>query len=542
MRACLVYFLIIGVLPLQAAVMTTTPRWVPVLAPRSFEHYAAEFNRNGREEIINAIDNRSAWKWLRENTPLFESSDKEIERMYYFRWWTFRKHVKQTPVGFIITEFLPPVRHAGRYNSISCAAGHHFYEGRWIRDPKYLDDYSRFWFAAGEPRRYSFWVADSIRARTLVTGDRRLAIELFPHLSANFRSWEQSHRDPNGLFWQIDDRDGMEYSIGGSGHRPTINSYMYGDAIAVAEIAQWAGKPDESVEFRAKSAKVQALVEEYLWDPAAEFYKTVPRGDRRKPVDVRELVGYLPWYFNLPRPGREIAWKQLMDPEGFYAPYGPTTAEQRHPKFMAENPKQCVWNGPSWPFATAQTLTALANLLNNYQQSYVTKADFLKLLHVYTRSQQLKLPNGHTIPFIDEDLDPQTGEWIARRELHAMSEERHTAKGGKDRGRDYNHSTYNDLVITGFVGLRPRPDDLVEINPLVPEGEIEYFCLDRVRYHDRDLTILYDRTGKKYGRGSGLRVFADRAEIGQAPGLKRLVVPLPPKPVAVNPLEPFPAG
>jgi hypothetical protein len=26
---------------------------------------------------------------------------------------------------------------------------------------------------------------------------------------------------------KIDDRDGMEFSIGGSGYRPTINSYMY---------------------------------------------------------------------------------------------------------------------------------------------------------------------------------------------------------------------------------------------------------------------------------------------------------------------------
>jgi hypothetical protein len=26
--------------------------------------------------------------------------------------------------------------------------------------------------------------------------------------------WEKDHRDPCGLFWQIDDRDGMEHSIG----------------------------------------------------------------------------------------------------------------------------------------------------------------------------------------------------------------------------------------------------------------------------------------------------------------------------------------
>lgn len=32
----------------------------------------------------------------------------------------------------------------------------------------------------------------------------------------------------------------------------------------------------------------------------------------------------------------------------------------------------------------------------------------------------------------------------------------------KERGQDYNHSTCNDLIITGLVGLRPRIDDVVE--------------------------------------------------------------------------------
>jgi len=42
-------------------------------------------------------------------------------------------------------------------------AGHHFYEGRWLHDTQYLDNYARFWFRkGGSPRRYSFWSADAI--------------------------------------------------------------------------------------------------------------------------------------------------------------------------------------------------------------------------------------------------------------------------------------------------------------------------------------------------------------------------------------------
>ena len=54
------------------------------------------------------------------------------------------------------------------------------------------------------------------------------------------------------------------------------------------------------------------------------------------------------------------------------------------------------------------------------------------------------------------------------------------------------------------------------MNPLVPEGAWDWFCLDRVRYHGRLLTVLWDRDGTKYGRGTGLQVFADGQRIARA--------------------------
>jgi hypothetical protein len=97
-----------------------------------------------------------------------------------------------------------------------------------------------------------------------------------------------------------------------------------------------------------------------------------------------------------------------------------------------------------------------------------------------------------------------------------------------ERGKDYNHSTYCDLIITGLIGLRPRVDESVEVNPLVPEGTWEYFCLDRVPYHGRTLTILWDKTGERYHKGKGLRVYADGREIAAAETLGRLTGALPP--------------
>jgi hypothetical protein len=62
----------------------------------------------------------------------------------------------------------------------------------------------------------------------------------------------------------------------------------------------------------------------------------------------------------------------------------------------------------------------------------------------------------------------------------------------------------------------------------VPEGAWDWFCLDRVRYHGRLLTVLWDRDGTKYGRGTGLQVFADGRRIAHTQRLERILAPLPP--------------
>jgi hypothetical protein len=508
-----------------------------VLDPDAFRHYVDACAANDEELIVQHIDNRAAWPWLRENIPFFECPDKAFEETYYFRWWTYRKHVKRTPDGFVVTEFLPSVPWAGKHNTISCAAGHHFYEGRWLRDPQYLDEYAAFWFRkGGDPRRYSFWAADALYQRYLVTGDARLILDLLPDLVENYRAWGrgwegadhvrpgEARRGTGGLFWQLDGLDGMEISVGGHGYRPTINAYMYGDAIAIARIAELAGEQALADTFREKADEIKRLVQERLWDADAAFFKTLPRGEGQRLVDVRELHGYTPWYVNLPDDGFEEAWAQLTEPSGFWAPYGPTTAEQRHPGFtISYEGHECQWNGPSWPYATSVTLTALANLLVNYEQAIVNRETYFEVLETYTKCHRRLREDGGTVAWIDENLNPYTGDWIARTRLKTWRDGTwDPAKGGRERGKDYNHSTYCDLIISGLVGLRPQAGDRVVVHPLVPDGTWDYFCLDRVPYHGRDLTVLYDRTGERYNLGRGLRIYADGREIVASERLERV--------------------
>jgi hypothetical protein len=505
-----------------------------ILKSDSFRHYVDSFNVNDNELYKNYIPNEKSWEFLSDNIPLLDCPDKEIETSYYFRWWTFRKHIKSTPEGFVITEFLPNVPWAGKYNAISCPAAFHFYEGRWMHDARFLNDYAKYWFeGGGDPRLYSFWAADAIYNFSLVSNDFGIARKLLPALVENYEQWEINHLDSAGLFWQVDDRDGMEVSICGAaskgvGYRATINSYMYGDAIAIEKIARLTKQYTLATKYERKARRIKLKVEQQLWDDTASFFKVLPRIARGTLCSARELHGYTPWFFNMPDNRFSKAWSFVVDKRYFVAPYGLTTAEQNHRDFrIAYSGHECQWNGPSWPYATSITLKAMANLLRNYKQQYVNQHDFYTLLHIYAKSHRIVDSNGRVLPWIDENLNPFTGDWISRTRLKNWNNGTWSMeKGGVERGKDYNHSSFCDLVVSDLIGIQPQSGDYLVINPLLPNKTWKYFCLDNVKYHDKIVTILYDETGTRYNMGIGFKIFIDGKLVASATDLRKLKIPL----------------
>ena len=240
------------------------------------------------------------------------------------------------------------------------------------------------------------------------------------------------------------------------------------------------------------------VVKERIWDAEKSFFAV---------GGVRELNGYAPWYFGMELPKAfSRAWEQVDDEAGFAAPFGLTFPERRAKGFViSRTGHECQWNGPSWPFATSIALTGLANHLHaigeNDPDFIRRRASFCRLLHQYAAAQTRKLEDGRLVPWIDEDMDPFTGEWLARA---LLIEQRKGKKGYvPERGKDYNHSTFCDIVVTGLCGFMPREDGKMEVKPLAPP-EWDWWCLDGVRYQGRDVTILYDKYGTRYGRGAGL--------------------------------------
>ncbi len=477
------------------------------------KQYVRQFNALDNETHIQKIPNSKAEAFLLENVPLLDCPDKELEKTYYFRWWVYRKHIKKTPVGHIITEFLPPVPWAGPYNSINCPACFHIREGRWLKDSDgWLKEYIDFWLnEEGNTHFYSSWLIYAVWEYCRLKNDYAFAIERFPKLVSFFEKREAEHLRRCGLYWSSDNLDGMECSISGPGLRPTMNAYAYGDAVALAQIAALAGDEVLQTAYVEKAKKIREACDTLLWDD--DFYKVIPLGKAEDPLlsgrpsipasqNVRELLGYLPWYFCMPEQGKEHAFSQLLNPDGFRASVGLTTAEQRHPRFMEQQPYECWWNGPVWPFASSYVLVAIQNLLTQYNQGILHKDDYIRLLRQYADCHKLTNSQGVTVPWIDENLHPYTGVWHARQTLQNWGWKKE--KGGIERGKDYNHSLFCDLILSGLLGIDVK-DGAFVCQPLIPDNW-DYFRVENLWLDGAQYRITFDRNGDHYANGAGLKI------------------------------------
>ena len=475
--------------------------------------YVRRFNAKDDEVYTNAIPNSAAEAFLKDNVPYFACPDKDIERTYYFRWWTFRKHLRRGAGdgGWRVTEFLPKVAWSGVDNTIVCPAGHHFREGRWLRDPRYMADVARFWLAnpaATHRWAYSSWLFTGTRQIAATSGDDALPAALLDAAVAYYRHWEKGlvyaglpmGGDGKGGFVSIDNYEGTEMSLGGSGYKPLMASAMWSEATSIAAVARAVGRTALADEFARKAQVNLASLLANCWNDEVGFFTTAPaEGVKGR---VRELHGYAPWYFGLPT-GKSADWSQLSDPQGFAARYGLTFPERRAKGFtLAYKGHECQWNGPSWPFSTSIALTALANDLHAQPAAARTAARLRQynfLLWQYAAAQKRTHPiendTWEVQPWIDENLNPDRPDWISRTIIANTPAMR--ANFPKERGKDYNHSTFCDLVISGLVGVEPDGAKGFTVDPLFP-ATWDYLVLERVRLRGHDVAARWNRAAKAF--------------------------------------------
>lgn len=454
--------------------------------------------------------------WYLNNIPFFECSDKQLEQVYYYRWKLYKAHIRNTgDNSYVITEFINHVAWDREpFCTINAASMHHIYEGRWLKDNRYLDGYITYLYQnGGNNRQYSESIADAAYARYLVNADSAFVLAQLDSMISIYDAWSDHWDSTKNLYYIPAMPDATEYTIasidasggtdgfaGGEAFRPTINSYMYGNALAIVELAAMKGDTETSKKYLQYAARLKGGLEQHIWNKSLQYFTDRFQVENKYVhywdfIRGRELAGLAPWYFNLPADNSTYnkAWKHAIDTSHLLGKYGFRTNEPSYEYYFKQfvyfdGKRGSQWNGPSWPYQSSMMLTGMANFLNNYKQEEISNTDYMNVLRLF--AQQHYLPDGKIN--LVENYDPNLGGPIVH----------------YNWSNHYLHSTFNNLIISGLCGIRPSKENTLTINPLI-DNSISYFCLKDISYHGHRVTVVYDREGDKYKVGKGVSVFVD---------------------------------
>jgi len=449
-----------------------------------------------------------------------------------------------------------------------------------------LNDYITFWYeGGGNPFSYTNWIGWAAWQRYKLNGNQSFIAALVPNLVKAYKTYPNkftAYAGKKRCWFQTAGSDAMEVSISGDGCRPTLASAIWGEATAVSLMANQTNQTGAALPNEASFS--QSVVLDLHWNPKIDAFATIPGvkraptpspppptgspatthkrlskspGEERQapgnmcdlnairvpnePVNARELLSFMPWYFSDGSDSAQLIpadryktyagmFRELTDPQGYAAKWGLTTAEQRSACFNYSWSHGDCWNQNSWPYETARVLTSLANVMNDYPngEETVSRSVYGFLLTQYARQHtRTTAANDTAVPLgsghVFENLHPFLGYWNNRERMYWRNDK------NKNMGDDYNHSTFNDLILSGLLGLRPQKGNTILINPLVEWSKLTHFAVDHVLIKGKILTVFYDADGTKYNKGVGLTVMVDGKVAATATNLplpKPLEVPI----------------
>jgi hypothetical protein len=384
------------------------------------------------------------------------------------------------------------------------------------------------------------------------------------------RAFREGSKNKNNIFpqaYNLEDYNSQPQAFGGN-HieisypnsftvRPSLNSYMYGNFKSLSNLyALKAGErgdssdEDKSRHYLKKSDDLKDLFLKELWhkpsqDDEFSFYSD--RGASEDPffysrlagdnlytggvVDqlslVRETVGYTPWYFNMiPQDAEkyDVAWKQFADPMGFKQDFGISTAEFRHDYF---NEMSYGWNGRGWPFQNSVVYKAYANYLCNYKSKRSAVKDEDRQLLYHHINQYVELHGRRRS--IGEWYLPRDGRYRMPGGKTVRQSKRGQGKGFGDV-QDYFHSTFPDMLIEDLLGFKASHGNGFSVDVLLPEDKWDFFYLGDLRYHNKDVDIVWKKDWDPSipGNQSHLYIWLDGKLVAQSEVLnKKLLIEIP---------------
>ena len=507
----------------------------------------ADAGRSGAETLPVDIFEQHQYRyneWFADNIPYFDSSDPAFKKMWYYRWWIVR---------FNLNEYESSDLHSysfyegklGFDNVISFAVPVQMKELTYLRDPAFGVSQARNSYSNRSPigavvdppgspywgEMYSQWIAKALAEfqRVHPIDDRTLA-ELAANASLDVAAWSENFdQDHDGLparlkprltgydldilsFWFF---DGMKFNPQtrlADMERVDFASFVYANAMGVAELGKKLNDNELVRQNEAVAARIRTAVLTKLWDDKTKFFYPQRAADDVR-IPVRELHGFFPFTMDLApdEPRYTTALEKFIDPDEFWTRFPPTIVSTYY--YRQWNWQMDGLTRNIAPHPITMGARTLLEAYKHYKTGPIRASHFMELMRRYN---DLVYPGVNPV---DPLWRPNAHEYYSKWEPNQVSDRPKPS----DISHDF-HSAFTYLVVEGAIGLTPRTDSRIELDPAARDWD--YFLIDRLRYQGHDLTIAWDRPdGSVRYRGipEGFSVYIDGQLAFTEPALGHVV-------------------
>ncbi len=423
---------------------------------------------------------RSWREWFSSAVPRFDCTDRRLAELWWFRFYLLRTATCGGDMGLFRKRVVLEGRDA--YQTFCCYSAPFLARDlAWAKDGSWgagsietlaenaYEDGRLPWYTSPRttevPVHHASATGVSFLAAAawdhyLVHRDRAFLDAVFPPLARNL-DWWLRERTRGGLV-TIDDllETGMDdLARSGSVPLPAVDASCVTalNARALAAMAREIGRAEDAARIKAAEDEIARAVRDRLFDRERGFFF-----DDGEKTRVRTIAGFYPFFAGIAAKEHARALDALFDERAFAAPY-PIPALARDEKGF--DPRS-FWMGPSWPAATCHALEGAAQAAKTLDRSRREAVGALLMRAV----------NVLFSPRIDfyERYDPLSGE-------------------GLSSFRDYMHSWWIDLVVRHVIGLEPRADGEIVLDPL--PVAVDAFRVVDLGCAGRRLEVSWQRAG-----------------------------------------------
>ncbi|MGF7084634.1 hypothetical protein M2148_001587 [Lachnospiraceae bacterium PF1-4] len=445
------------------------------------------------------------WWWV-ENIPYVEVPDQSIQKTIIYRWWIARFNMADmNSRNYPFPTAMEGV--FGYNNAIINALPWQLDEMRYLRSPLasygtwmtaalqanggiYVDNRAGLW--SETPQHY---ISQAGWETYKVHGGQTEFLKAMADAGAGDVVGTQNKydSDKNYLFdIQYDAWDADTVSLAypdeehpGNRHysaaqeRIDTAAFAWMNAQAVSEMYRQAGDNEQADSYEMYAKQVQEALLANNWDEGSKQFLMKFKGEETF-NPLRDINNYYVFMSGMVPQGQEYDTALRVWGDETEFPLWPMYISNSKDFEIAKDLNLNERSRNYSPGSMAITLKMFGSAIKNYDADNITGAEYLNLLQNYTK---MSYAGGNSnYPDANEFFSGNGSDGDYRSWIH------------------HNwHSQYNALVLEDVIGLTPREDSVIELNPI--DVGWDTFKAENIRYHEQDMTVEW-----KEGAGYSLSV------------------------------------